>query len=675
MQVPQVDGYAPLSLNTYTNPLPIEIDGQVSKTPPPGADPFVLRYRGRYYCYPTGGDGVLALQSRDLVNWRLCGMAMTAADQYSYWAPSVIYHNGKFYMYYSSAEAGKIDDHSQYMKVAVADCPTGPFTYVKTFFENFSIDSHAVQDADGRLYLFYSPNNYASTHPTRPGTVIVVDELLDPFTLKGDPQPVILPTLDQEIFARNRFGDGRHWHTIEGALHFTRGNRQYVTYSGNAFTHEHYFVGYATAPKGPIGQAQWRKWPDESTWGPIMRKNARVEGTGHNSVTQAPNGVDDFLVYHGREFDPSAGEGERRLMRIDPIRYMGDALWVSGPSYTPQDAPARASFADDFEDDPCQWTFDQGDWTRGEGVLRQGQPVGVATAVIQPGGGAHFVSAYARWLHHHMGGRYGLAVVYADPDNQVTLTLDEGLRLAVVSATVGGIHRQLSAHPLPKDFDCAAWHLLRAQVLPGSLTAHVDGILVYEGAIPSLSGHAGLVTAYTKAEFSAFVYTDHFETFFDGKGDLGCFEVIEGGYDLTGEGLRPLEEGVNMLRYTQRLPEDVRIQASYRLDPTCGDGPVGLVLGKSDHGATIWMNAARNRCGVLNAVDGMDTQVTACDHAPIFGGRDITFEATRVDGNWRILVDHEEIYRGPLSVSSYAGLVSENVRATVTHFAVTEYKL
>ena len=98
----------------------------------------------------------------------------------------------------------------------------------------------------------------------------------------------------------------------------------------------------------------------------------------------------------------------------------------------------------------CIRDSDQGEWTRGEGALRQGQPVGVATAVIPQGGRAHFVSAYARWLHHHMGGRYGLAVVYSDKDNQVTLTLDEGLRLAVVTATVGGVRRQVSTHPLPR---------------------------------------------------------------------------------------------------------------------------------------------------------------------------------------------------------------------------------
>ena len=44
--------------------------------------------------------------------------------------------------------------------------------------------------------------------------------------------------MDEEIFARNRFGDGRDWHTVEGATYFAYRDRAFITYSANAYEHE-----------------------------------------------------------------------------------------------------------------------------------------------------------------------------------------------------------------------------------------------------------------------------------------------------------------------------------------------------------------------------------------------------------------------------------------------------
>lgn len=48
------------------------------------------------------------------------------------------------------------------------------------------------------------------------GTIILLDEMLSPEQFAGNPKPVLLPTLEQEIFAKDRFGDGRDWYTLEG---------------------------------------------------------------------------------------------------------------------------------------------------------------------------------------------------------------------------------------------------------------------------------------------------------------------------------------------------------------------------------------------------------------------------------------------------------------------------
>src|ERR671916_2299074 len=86
---------------TYTNPV---YEGSMP-------DPFVLKHRGVYYAFGTTGgerkaDGRIftLLRSRDLVNWRELGGALTpptADTAYQYWAPEVAEHRGRFYLYYS----------------------------------------------------------------------------------------------------------------------------------------------------------------------------------------------------------------------------------------------------------------------------------------------------------------------------------------------------------------------------------------------------------------------------------------------------------------------------------------------------------------------------------------------------------------------------------------------
>ena len=66
------------------------------------ADPFILKANGRYYIYTTGHDGIYAYQSDNLFDgWEFYGKVMTVEGLDSFWAPSVIELDGKFYMYNS----------------------------------------------------------------------------------------------------------------------------------------------------------------------------------------------------------------------------------------------------------------------------------------------------------------------------------------------------------------------------------------------------------------------------------------------------------------------------------------------------------------------------------------------------------------------------------------------
>lgn len=266
------------------------------------ADPFIFKSKGKYYIYTTGHDGIYAYSSDSLLEgWKFEGMVLTDGVHDSWWAPSVIELDGKYYMYNSFETEGYTPDkggHRGAMHVSVADNPLGPFKVVKQLLEPFSIDSHVVKNEEG-LWIFYSTNRFEGE---RIGTYIVVDKLLDPFTAEGKPVMVVEPTLDEDIFRRDRYKKGQHWHTIEGAFYFKEGDWQYVMYSGNCFEQPTYYIGYARAKtdETDLRKIKFEKYPDDKTYCPVIAANDFEEGTGHHSMIKE-NGQ-WYAVYHARDY-------------------------------------------------------------------------------------------------------------------------------------------------------------------------------------------------------------------------------------------------------------------------------------------------------------------------------------------------------------------------------------
>lgn len=271
------------------------------------ADPFILESNGRFYIYTTGHDGIYAYESDNLFEgWKFYGKVFTHDGVEDFWAPSVIEIDGTYYMYTSFEFYGDTPDkggHRQTMHVASSKNPLGPFENPKQILHPFSIDSHIVKNEDG-LFLFYSTNNFDSD---RPGTYIAVDRMLDPFTPEGKPVPVVVPTLDEDIFRRDRYAKGVHWHTIEGAYYFKEGDWQYVMYSGNCYEQPTYYIGYARAKtdETDLTKIKFEKYPDENTYAPVLNANEFEEGTGHHSMIKYDGQW--YAVYHARDYDDGLG--------------------------------------------------------------------------------------------------------------------------------------------------------------------------------------------------------------------------------------------------------------------------------------------------------------------------------------------------------------------------------
>ena len=141
------------------------------------ADPVLTAPEGRLYVYcsndnenPIGGNSyrmstIVCVSSADLKNWTNHGVVFDT-DNVSWsglsWAPSPVYKNGKFYLYYGNGGSA--------IGVVGTDSPTGPFvdpvgrniansnTPGVQPFDGWLFDPMTFVDDDGQAYMYFGGN-------------------------------------------------------------------------------------------------------------------------------------------------------------------------------------------------------------------------------------------------------------------------------------------------------------------------------------------------------------------------------------------------------------------------------------------------------------------------------------------------------------------------------------
>ena len=123
-----------------------------------------------------------------------------------------------------------------------------------------------------------------------------------------------MPTFDEEIYQKDRLGDGRDWHTIEGPFWFSYDGWQYLMYSGACYGNSSYHIGYASAKDADadLTKIDFIKHTESGRFSPLMIKDENEEGTGHNYVLEYKDQL--YVVYHGRDYKKAEVDG--RTARI-----------------------------------------------------------------------------------------------------------------------------------------------------------------------------------------------------------------------------------------------------------------------------------------------------------------------------------------------------------------------
>jgi hypothetical protein len=442
-------------------------------------------------------------------------LAPLPGDATCYWAPEVTYDNGRFFMYYSVG-----NETLMHIRVAVAEHPAGPFTDSgnELTTESFAIDAHVFEDEDGSRYLFYATD---FLDRDRIGTGTVRDRLLDPFTLKGQPQAVTLPCYDWQIYDPHRLEKGGVcWHTIEGPFVLKRKDIYYQMFSGGNWQNPSYGVCYATTAN-IRRQEEWQQKCDGQDVLPILRSvPGQVIGPGHNSVVRGPNNQQLFCVYHRWAEDRSG-----RLLAIDRLEWVGERLRILGPSYRPQSAPLLPTLADYFDSEPTgdlgpAWTCIGGRWGTHDGAAVQETKDASSEARRFVGPPYFVVEVSLRALENgDRGTTYGISLLDEQGPSLLHFRfLPERNQAIVEWRSTTGWHEQKMS--LPAGFEPKVYHLLRLRLDGQAASVVLDsGRWQWMGQIQEVAScQVALRTEAMAAAFVGFTVTVGWQNMFTHKG-------------------------------------------------------------------------------------------------------------------------------------------------------------
>lgn len=325
---------------TYANPV---IDSDFP-------DPAVLRAtNGYYYAYATQGapDGrmlnIQIARSRDLAHWERLGDALPvkptwASRTQDFWAPHVVAHDGRYFLYYSAKPDAALTDTQRglCLAVATADRPEGPFRDSGRPLECGSgfinIDPMAYDDpATGRRLLYWGSGF---------GPIKVRE-------LAVDRMSFVPGSRTTELVAPVAGGDPANYRRlVEGAWVLRHGGYYYLFFSGDNCcgpdAHYAVMVARSRSATGPF------ETPAPATGiagGVILARRGAWIAPGHNSVIADASGT-HWLLYHAVDSAnprarPADAVNTRRVMLLDRLVWRDGWPRVEGdgPSTGPRPAP------------------------------------------------------------------------------------------------------------------------------------------------------------------------------------------------------------------------------------------------------------------------------------------------------------------------------------------------
>lgn len=250
------------------------------------ADPFIYRFNGWYYLYPTTGGGFQkAFKSQDLYNWEPVSNGVCKEGYvYEYsqdpgrpkdqtpFAPEMIYYNGLFYLISSPNGNGHY--------IFSSDSPEGPFTAI-TGNIGKNIDGSFFVDDDEQVYMYGASS----------GAIIAYAMENDFVSFKQNDNG----TDKQNLLTECRVGG---WN--EGPYMLQRNGDYYLTYCGAHYLSASYRVDYAFVEEDSNLMSSSSYTREDTV---LIKTEDDFKGLGHSATVLAPDMDSYYIGYHNLNND------------------------------------------------------------------------------------------------------------------------------------------------------------------------------------------------------------------------------------------------------------------------------------------------------------------------------------------------------------------------------------
>lgn len=259
------------------------------------SDPDAIRVGDDYYMTASSFNcipGLPILHSKDLVNWKLIGYALSkqkplevynkAQHGNGVWAPCIRYHNNEFYIYYPDPDFG--------IYVVKAKKAEGPWSEPVMVKEGKGlIDPTPLWDEDGKAYLGYA---FAGSRAGIKSILSVCSMNADGLSANNDDVMLIDGHTDEA--------------TIEGPKFYKRNGYYYIF-----------------APAGGVATGWQTVMRSKNIYGPYEKKKvmdqgkSTVNGPHQGAWVQTQTGEDWFI-----HFQDQFAYG--RVVHLQPMKWQND---------------------------------------------------------------------------------------------------------------------------------------------------------------------------------------------------------------------------------------------------------------------------------------------------------------------------------------------------------------
>ncbi|SFT14976.1 family 43 glycosylhydrolase [Paenibacillus sp. BC26] len=291
----------PSSAKTFQNPIMAS-----------GADPWMYRHSdGFYYFMVTCGNRLELYRSRTM-----SGIAQSlpttiwlppieGPGSRELWAPEIHFINEKWYVYFTASDGSGDDGRKVYVLENESANPTeGTWTEKGAINAALPGLDGTILKHNGKLYFMYAGYGHFPEY----GSAIYAALMANPWTLTGPEVLLTKPEYEWEKQGGMAIN--------EGPCFLIRHGKVFLIYSASTTWSDDYSLGMlvADAASDLLNPDSWAKIDH-----PVFAKCTEngVYAPGHNSFTQSPDGLEDWIVYHAiPQSEAGASKRQPRMQKF-----------------------------------------------------------------------------------------------------------------------------------------------------------------------------------------------------------------------------------------------------------------------------------------------------------------------------------------------------------------------